>query len=68
MMMSSSSSMMMKSMMSSELHFFSFLLDGTTDAGNIEDQFCRQDNTAKEMKSCARYFSIFNEIADTPMV
>ena len=65
--------MMMKSMMSSELHFFSFLQDGTTDAGNIEDelvliQFCGQDNTAKEMKSCARYFSVFNETADTPMV
>ncbi len=59
------------SMMSSEVHFFSFLLDGTTDAGNVEDemvliQFCRQDDTAKEMKSCARYISVFNpDRADT---
>ena len=53
------------SLMSSDRHFFSFLLDGTTGAGNIEDemvviQFCIQDSTAKEIRSCARYFTIFN--------
>ena len=57
--------------MSSDMHFFSFLVDGTTDAGNIEDemvviQFCIQDSTAKEIRSCARYFTIFNpDKADT---
>ena len=59
------------SLMSSDMHFFSFLVDGTTDAGNIEDemvviQFCIQDSTAKEIRSCARYFTIFNpDKADT---
>ena len=53
------------SFMRSELHFFSFLIDGTTDAGNVEDemivlQFCCKDDGAKEVRSCARYFSIFN--------
>jgi len=40
-------------MMSLEVHFFRFLLDRTTDSGNIVDelvplQFCRQDNEAQE--------------------
>ena len=53
------------SLMSSDMHFFSFLVDGTTDAGNIEDemvviQFCIQDSTAKEIRSCAHYFTILN--------
>ena len=57
--------------MSSDLHFFSFLMDGTTDAGNLEDelvlvQFSWKDSTAKEIKSCARYLSVVNPTkADT---
>ena len=39
------------SFMSNDLHFFSFLMDGTTDAGNLEDeliviQFSWKDSTA----------------------
>ena len=43
--------------------FCSFLMDGTTDAGNVEDQlivimsFCKDDTTG-EVRSFARYFSI----------
>ncbi len=44
----------------STAHFYSFLMDGTTDAGNIEDEliviisFCK-DDTAGEVGSFARY-------------
>ena len=43
--------------------FCSFFMDGTTDVGYVEDQlivimsFCK-DNTAGEVRSFARYFSI----------
>ena len=45
------------------VHFYSLLMDGTTDAGNIEDElvvimtFCK-DEVAGEVRSFARYFSI----------
>ena len=47
----------------SESPFFSFLIDGTTDSGNIEDElivvlYCKKDDIAKEIKSCARYLSV----------
>ena len=44
-------------------HFYSFLMDSTTDAGNIEDElivilYCEKDDVAGKMKSCARYFIV----------
>ena len=44
-------------------NFYSFLMDGSTDAGNVEDelvlvQYCTQDDTAQEMRSCVRYLSL----------
>ena len=43
-------------------HFFSFMMDGTTDAGNIEDElivilYCKKDDATEEIKSCARYYT-----------
>ena len=45
------------------LHFFSFLMDGTTDSGKVEDElvvvlYCQQDDVHKEIRSCARYLSV----------
>ena len=45
------------------VHFYNLLMDGTTDAGNVEDElivimtFCK-DDIAGEVRSFARYFSI----------
>ena len=47
----------------STTHFYSFLMDGTTDAGKVEDElvvimtFCK-DDSAGQVKSLARYFSV----------
>ena len=43
--------------------FYSFLMDGSTDSGNVEDelvlvQYCALDDTAQEMRSCVRYLSL----------
>ena len=43
--------------------FYSFLMDGSTDSGNVEDelvlvQYCTQDHSAHEIRSCARYLSL----------
>ena len=43
--------------------FFSFLMDGSTDAGNVEDelvfvQYCIKDDASKEIRSCTRYLSL----------
>ena len=43
--------------------FYSFLMDGSTDSGNVEDeivmaQYCILDDTAKEARSCVRYLSL----------
>ena len=45
----------------SSAHLYRFLLDGTTDAGNVEDQLvvmlcCGKDDVVGVIKSCARYF------------
>ena len=45
--------------------FFSFLLDGSTDAGNVEQElvfmlFCYKDDNAKEIRSCTRYLAVVN--------
>ena len=47
----------------SKSNFYSFLIDGSTDAGNVEDelvliQYCTQDDPAQEMRSCVRYLSL----------
>ena len=47
----------------SSSNFYSFLMDGSTDSGNVEDelvliQYCTQDVAAQEMKSCTRYLSL----------
>ena len=47
----------------SSAHFYSFLMDGTTDAGKIEDELVVimsffRDDSAGEVKSAARYFSV----------
>jgi len=48
---------------SSGSRFFSFLMGGTTDAGNKEDKlivllYCSEDATAQEITPCTRYLSI----------
>ncbi len=45
------------------MHFYSFLMDGTTDAGNVEDELIvimgfQKDDTAGEVGTFARYFSL----------
>ena len=47
----------------SKSHYFSFLMDGTTDSGKVEDElvvvlYCKQDDVAKEIRTCARYLSV----------
>ena len=43
--------------------FYSFLMDGSTDTGNIENelvviQYCVRDDTAQELRSCTQYHSL----------
>lgn len=45
------------------LCFYSILMDGSTDSGNIEDelvlvQYLTQDQSVQEIRSCARYLSL----------
>lgn len=47
----------------STMHFYSFLMDGTTDAGNVEDELIvimgfQKDDAACEVGTFARYFSL----------
>ena len=47
----------------SSAHFFSFLMDGSIDAGNVEDElivilYCKKDDAIEEIKSCVRYFTV----------
>ena len=47
----------------SNSHYFSFLMDGTTDSGKVEDElvvvlYCKQDGIVKEIRVCARYLSV----------
>ena len=42
----------------SKSHYFSFLMDGTTDSGRVEDELvvvlhCKQDDVVKEITTCA---------------
>ena len=54
----------------SNSHYFSFLMDGTTDLGKVEDElvvvlYCKQDDVVKEIRACARYLSVVTHKADT---
>ena len=49
----------------SSVHFFSFLMDGSVDAGKVEDElivivilYCMKDNLSEEIRSCTRFFSV----------
>ena len=47
----------------SKSHYFSFLMDGTTDSGKVEDELvvilhCKQDDVVKEIRTCARYLTV----------
>ena len=49
----------------SESHFYSVLTDGTTDAGNLEDEliilvYCCKNDTTQEITAKTRYWSIHN--------
>ena len=42
------------------VHFFSFLMDGTSDVSKTEDEdvvilYCKKDDFSKQMQSCTRY-------------
>ena len=44
-------------------HFFSLLMDSTTDSGSVKDEliivlYCKRDDVVKEIKPCARYLSV----------
>ena len=44
-------------------HFYSVLMDGSTDKGRVENElsvqlFCRRDDSVQEIKTCARYFCV----------
>lgn len=43
--------------------FYSFLMDGSTDAGNLEQEsiiilFCQKDDSTRKLKSCMRFLSM----------
>ncbi len=47
----------------SSCRFYSFLMDGATDRAKVENElfvilYCQKDDTAEEIKSCARYFTV----------
>ena len=47
----------------SETMFYSFLMDGSTDAGNVEQELvilllCKKDDKAEEIKSFTRFFLV----------
>ena len=47
------------------VHFFSFLMDGTTDVSNTEDEaiailYCKKDDFSKQIESCTRYLGVTN--------
>ena len=51
--------------LSSHVHFFSFLMDGSTDAGNLEQEvvfinYSIRDDIAKEIHLSTPYFAILN--------
>lgn len=47
----------------SKTHFYSFLMDGSTDAGKVEDElvvimFCTKDRETERVRSCVRFFGV----------
>ena len=53
-----------------QVNFFSFLMDGSTDAGNIEQEmifviYCKRDDKAKMMRSHTRYLALLNPTRST---
>ena len=47
----------------SSVSFYSFLMDGSVDAGRIEDElvvimFCKKDDFCEEIQSCSHYLSV----------
>ena len=47
----------------SQILYYSFLIDGSTDAGRVEQELIillsfKKDDTAREIKSYARFFSV----------
>ena len=54
-----------KKFVEESVSFLSFLMDGTTDVNEMEDQvvlmlYCKKDDFVKEIKSCMRYLSVAN--------
>ena len=54
----------------SQVNFFSFLMDGSTDAGNIEQEmvfvlYCKRDDKAKAVRSHTRYLALLNPTSST---
>ena len=54
----------------SDVSFFSFLMDGSTDAGNKEQEIvfavhCKKDDNTKELRSRTRYLAILNPTSTT---
>ena len=48
---------------SSGSHFFSLLMDGTTDAGNVEDEliailYCTKNDVSQQITTCTRFLSL----------
>ena len=44
-------------------HFYSVLMDGSTDKGRVENElfvilFCKRDDSLQEIRTCARYFCV----------
>ena len=44
-------------------HFYSFLMNGSTDAGNVKDEviviiYSARDKATQKIKSCTRFFSV----------
>ena len=53
------------SVLKTNVHFFSFLMDVTTDVSKTEDEaivilYCKKDEFAKQIQSCTRYLAVAN--------
>ena len=51
--------------LSSNNHFYSLLMDGTTDAGNVEEElvalvFCTKDASTQQLITCSRFLSLYS--------
>ncbi len=55
----------LNSISASNINFFSFLIDGTTDSNNQEDElivivYCTKNNRTEELNVCTRFISVSN--------